>query len=571
MTEYTLKYQEPHKHFLYVKAVFNVTNKDEIQLQFPTWRPGRYEKADFVKNINSWKVLDDSGKTLQTEKKTKDSWVVSCANTEKVIVQYRYFAFELNAGSTYIDQDHFYVNPVNCCIYEKDKETEPCQVTLDIPASFEVASAQNFSEGTAQFGSYHEWVDNPVIASTQLQHQTYESHGVQFHIWFNGELIVDWGKILRDFQKFTDAQITTFKEFPVREYHYMYQVVPYQLYHGVEHQHCTVCALGPSYQVMRDLYVEFLGVSSHELYHTWNVKAIRPVEMYPYDYSRENYTKLGYIAEGVTTYMGDLFLWKSGVFDDDQFFKVFQGQINKHLSNLGRFNHSVADSSFDTWLDGYVKGIPERKVSIYTEGCLISFMIDTLIMRATENKKSLHDVMRNLFFNYALKNKGVSEADYKKEIESVSGQNFDTFFEQYVNGNHAYESLLYECLEYVGLALELTPSKDKAAALLGIKTLKAGKITVVDEVYPGSTADLMGLSIKDELIALNGFKIEGNLNEWLSYFEDEKMELTFFRKNKLMTVAVPQTNKNYYLRYTLQPLDNISKVQQKAYQKWSTM
>ena len=138
--------------------------------------------------------------------------------------------------------------------------------------------------------------------------------------------------------------------------------------------------LGPSYVVFDAVYPDLLGVSSHELYHTWNVKAIRPIELFPYDFTKENYSELGYLCEGVTTYMGDLFLFKSNVFSEEEYFNELNQQLQKHFDNPGRFNYSVAASSFDTWLDGYVPGVPNRKVSIYTEGCLIALVCDLMII-----------------------------------------------------------------------------------------------------------------------------------------------------------------------------------------------
>ena len=143
----------------------------------------------------------------------------------------------------------------------------------------------------------------------------------------------------------------------------------------------TVISLGPGEELMsQKMYASLLGVSSHELYHTWNVKQIRPKELLPYDYTKENYSRMGYLYEGVTTYMGDLYLKRSDVFSDEAFFKTQEENLQKHFHNGGRHNLSVADSSFDTWLDGYVMGVPNRKVSIYTEGALCAFMLDVCFL-----------------------------------------------------------------------------------------------------------------------------------------------------------------------------------------------
>ena len=248
----------------------------------------------------------------------------------------------------------------------------------------------------------------------------------------------------------------------MKEYHYLNQILPYQAYHGVEHKKSTVVSLGPSYQVFGSLYKELLGVSSHELYHTWNVKTIRPAEMLPYDFTKENYSPLGYLCEGVTTYMGDLFLFKSGVFTLDQYFNEFNTQLQRHFDNHGRLHYSVAESSFDTWLDGYQPGAPGRKVSIYTEGCLIAFITDVKLLQATKNKYGLDEVMKRLFFRFGLENKGVSEMDYKATIEEVGKVSFDAIFEDQIHGTKPYESLLTACLDYIGLELHHKPDESYA-------------------------------------------------------------------------------------------------------------
>jgi predicted metalloprotease with PDZ domain len=180
---------------------------------------------------------------------------------------------------------------------------------------------------------------------------------------------------------------------PVDEYHFIFQIVPYKFYHGVEHKKSTVITIGPGYAINGgDVYEDVLGVSCHELFHLWNIKTIRPIEMLPYDYTKENYSRSGYVYEGFTTYYGDKILLSSDVFNEQQYFVTLQERLLKHFHNFGRFSLSVTDSSWETWLDGYLPGAPYRKTNIYDEGCLIAFMLDVLILKATGNTKSLRDV-----------------------------------------------------------------------------------------------------------------------------------------------------------------------------------
>ena len=200
-------------------------------------------------------------------------------------------------------------------------------------------------------------------------------NNINFNLWFQGPCSINWNKLKTDFLAFTQTQINHFDSFPVDEYHFFFQITPYISYHGVEHTKNTVILLGPGEEIMKEKYNSLLHICSHELYHTWNIKAIRPVEMFPYDYTKENYFRTGYVAEGVTTYMGDLMLHKAKVTTWEEFKKTQNQNLERHLMNYGRMNLSVADSGFDSWLDGYKVGSPNRKVSIYADGALCLSLI----------------------------------------------------------------------------------------------------------------------------------------------------------------------------------------------------
>ncbi|MBL1279332.1 MAG: M61 family metallopeptidase [Fluviicola sp.] len=567
MTKFTFSAENHSQQYIKITAEFS-TSLDETIVQLPAWRPGRYELGNFAKYVRDFKVYDANNKLLAAEKKTKDSWGVATSQTDSITVSYSFYANILNAGSTFLDAEQLYVNPVNCCVYTQESFFNEVSVSLDVPAHWEFASSMERIGEEYKVANFDELFDSPFIASSQLQHGEYESNGTKFHIWFNGEVKPDWDRVIKDFKAFTEVQISKFTEFPVKEYHFLNQILPYKAYHGVEHQKSTVISLGPSFDVFGKLYKELMGVSSHELYHTWNVKAIRPVEMMPYDFSQENYSKLGYICEGVTTYQGDLFLLKSGFFSEEDYFKELNNQLQRHFDNHGRFNYSVGESSFDTWLDGYQLGAPGRKVSIYTEGCLLSFVIDTKIRKATNNKYGIDEVMKRLYFNLALNEKGVSENDYQTTIEAVSGESFQSFFDDYVNGNKPYESILTEALESLGLELNHVPSKKYSEGRLGFKTQSKGINALVTALYPSGPADLAKLSIGDEIIAINDFSCQGELNKWLSYFDDDAKTVTVLRDGKLMNFTFPEVNRNFYMTYSVGKLKDLSNDQKKAYENW---
>lgn len=568
MIRFELSTHKPNAQFIGFKATFPST-EEFLTLQLPSWRPGRYELGNFAKNVRNFKVFDQNNLPLPTKKITKDRWLVTTENCQEVTVSYEFYATELNAGSTFLSDRQLYVNPVNCFVYNEDLFNEEIEIKLEVPSFWDVATSLEKGENfTLKSNGFEELFDSPFISSGDLQHNSYESNGVKFHVWFNGEIIVDWSRILKDFQAFTDSQIAKFSEFPVDEYHFLNQILPVQVYHGVEHTKSTVITLGPSYEIFGSLYKELLGVSSHELYHTWNVKMIRPEEMQPYDFSKENYSRLGYVYEGVTTYQGDLFLLKSGVFNKKQYLDELIVQFQRHFDNPARFLTSVADSSYDTWLDGYVAGAPGRKLSIYTEGCLLAFATDVKILEATNGKYGLDEVMKRMYFNYALNGKGYSEADYQREIENVSGISFQSFFDDYINGNRSYEGLLSDCLELVGLELNAEASKKYHEARLGFKTIKSGEKVIIQSIFTGGPADMAGVMLKDEIIAVNGFMLNGQLDKWLEYFDDEAKTVSINRGGRLIELTFPEVQRDFYLKYSFKKLEDLSKKQERLSSSW---
>jgi predicted metalloprotease with PDZ domain len=566
MIHYKFSIENPSNQYIQIQINFESSQALE-HIQLPSWRPGRYELGNFAKNVKNFKVYGDK-KMLAFEKTSKDCWKIETSGAKHIQVSYHYYATDLNAGSTYLDKHQLYVNPVNCCAFVVGREKENIEVHLEIPNSYQIACALPHENKVIKAKDFDELSDSPFIASASLQHDTYKVKDVLFHIWFQGEVKVNWEKILKDFNEFTSKQIEKFSEFPVSEYHFFFQIVPFRAYHGVEHQTSTVILLGPSYDIFEANYVDLLGVSSHELYHTWNVKSIRPIEMWPYDFTKENYSKLGYLCEGVTTYMGDLFLLKSGVFKLKDYFLELNNQLQKHFDNFARFNYSVAESSWDTWLDGYVPGAPNRKVSIYTEGCLLALVTDVFIIRNSKEKFNLDDVMKSLYFDFYLHEKGVSEKDYQDVIEHLAGNSFQEIFDNYFYDSKPFEAIIVDAFEYIGLELVHKASSKYSYAKLGFKSIPQGQNFIVKAIYPGGPADMGGLMLDDEIIAINSYACGAELDKWLAYFDDDVKVLSVLRRGKLIELTMPTAVRNFYLDYSVKQVENPNQHQKRAFERW---
>ena len=562
-----LSIPRPNEQYLHVECCFSV-NQEQIEIFLPSWRPGRYEIANFAKNIRGFKVFNEKNQLVPFIKNSKDSWIINAGKSKSLNIKYQYYSNELNAGSTFVSETMLYVNPVNCFIYTKEHIDDSIEIDLKIPEDWKIATSLNISQRKLTAHSFDALFDAPFICSNSLLNRSYTVQGISFNIWFNELLDVPWEKLIHDFERFTAKQIEDFGEFPSQEFHFLIHTPPFKAYHGVEHLNSTVIALGPSYDVFKGLYSELLGVSSHELYHVWNVKSIRPREMRPYDFRNENYSKLGYIYEGITTYMGDLYLLKSGVFKITDYLKELQVQFQRHFDNPARFYTSVGDSSFDTWLDGYVQGAPGRKVSIYVEGCLLAFVTDYLIRKSTKNKYGIEEVMRRLYYSQEISKKGYGEKDYQELLESVSGVSFQNFFDNYINGTHSYEPILQDALAYFGLEMSLIDSKLTSENTLGIKLKLSKSKYVIHSFSPGSPADMCGLCAGDEILAVNDIKLEGDLEQWLGYFNIRDISLTIARAQRIIEKKIPVVHRSFYPKYKLNVLEEKSPAQLKALQSW---
>ncbi|MES2284280.1 MAG: M61 family peptidase [Bacteroidota bacterium] len=586
--KYIISYSKPNNHYIDIEFIADKINQDEIVVQLPAWRPGRYELGNFAKNIQKWNAFDEGGNALKFEKITKDSWKLKTAGVSSIHIKYNYYAAELNAGSTFLDCAQLYMNPVNCCVYIPNRIDETCELILQLPIDYKVACGQAQSliqpdekgenktgKNLFVFQDFHELADSPFIASNSLQHNKFICFGVEFNFWFQGECKPDWAKLTSDFMKFINEQLLIMNDFPSKKYHFLFQILPFRTYHGVEHTTSTVIALGPGCSLMKgNLYDDLLGVSSHELFHAWNIKTIRPVEMQPYDYSKENYSKLGYVCEGITTYYGDYILLRSGVFNEQQYFQTFAERLQKHFDNFGRFNLSVADASFDTWLDGYSPGVPNRKTSIYDEGCLLAFVTDIFIRKNSNNERSLDDVMRYLYKEFALKGKGYSGSDYKGIVEHFANSSYDVIYNNYINAASDYEPILRDAMEFIGCELILASSTKFHEHSIGIKVAEVNGACKITAVFPNSVADISGISINDEIIAINNIQIKTdssgtNFSEWCNYFGNKPVSLTISSNGIINQMEIIPEPNSYYKIAGIRKMPSVNENQSNNFNKWS--
>ncbi|WP_018479863.1 M61 family metallopeptidase [Pontibacter roseus] len=569
MIRHHISFSNPLTHFLDITLSIPGKTQQELYLQLPAWRPGRYELQHFAQKLRGV-TASANGHAIPVRKVTKDKWLVEAGGAETVEIRYSFYARQMDGGGSWLDEEQLYLNGINCLMAVEGREQEPQLLQLHLPDDWQIACGLKETERhTLQATNYDQLVDSPLIASATLQQETYTVAGIPFHIWIQGDCRPDWERIKKDFEAFTQEQLEVFGDFPVADYHYLNEILPYRFYHGVEHSNSTVITLGQGELLMTPaLYKEFLGVSSHELFHTWNVKQIRPKEMLPYDFTGENYFRTGYVAEGVTTYYGDYMLARSGVFSATQYFEELNTTLQRYFADYGHHHLSVADSSFDLWLDGYKPGIPDRKVSIYIQGALTALLLDLQLRQATSNAASLDTVMRHLWEEYGKRANGYSEEDYENLVLRIGGEDFRSYFEQYIYGTSPIEQALDEALHYIGCTLQAEENPLLYERLFGFKVVADNQLTKVSAIAPDSPASTV-LSVDDELVAVNGRKLEQNLQPLLAdLYLGQTMELTLFRNKQLRQVKLQPGQQTFYTRYTVAKRADATTEEKQNFQLW---
>ena len=500
MIHYKISCPNPASQFLQIELGFHCQAQERISLQLPAWRAGRYQIANYAQNLRGFTVSDSKGEPIPFTKTTKDRWEFLALENTTLLVTYSYWAGKMDAGSAWVDDQQVYINLVNCCFELLGRSEEAIAVQLDLddyPQRVLTLKQQESSTWTAE--NYQVLADATLLAAKNLHREAYRVGSCQFHAWFHGDIHFDSASFINQLQAFTSRMITDFGSFPEPEYQFIFQLLPYPHYHGVEHRRGTVITFGPASSLSEpEALEELLGISCHELYHAWNVCRIRPEELLPYDFSKETYTKAGLVLEGVTTYFGDLYLLKSGVFNLPTYLRHLEKIVQREAAHFGWKNASMEESSIDLWLDGYVQGVPDRKVNIYSHGALICLCLDVQLLK---EGSSLAQVMNGMWENFGLPFKGYELHDFEKGIadRSAEPKKIRQFFDAFVRGREDLFPVLENCLQELGILIGTNETVNTVFNTLGIQV---NAQQVIQKIHPESIA-YMHLMANDLLLSLD--------------------------------------------------------------------
>jgi predicted metalloprotease with PDZ domain len=442
-------------------------------LFFPYWRPGRYEPGNFVKWSRNFSIQGQTSE-VAVQKLSPNHWLLKSPVAQRIHVKYEWCFHELNAGSSFMSSELFYVNPVNLCCFLSQSQGAEIELFIDADDQWKYAGGipvkwdSSIKRWKLQAMNYDHLADTPFVFAPDIQMKLWQHKGVDYYCHSIGLLPKSWQLgDYHDLMKMTNFQQEVMYGLPVSEYHYIFIFTPHRMRHGVEHRNSTMIVMGQG-EVSDDVfYDEVLAIASHELFHTWNVKYCRPQDLLPYDFTQAQYSATGLITEGITTYYGDLMLWRSGVWTWEKMANSICEWLNIHVQNDGRFSSSLLDSSIDTWVDGYVKGTLGRKVSIYNEGALLAFVTDVWMLNVTEGKKSLDDVMHNMIERFNVHGVGYTLEDYWQTINQMAGADSQKW--QFLATNPVeYQSEVLGALHWIGQETMLNMSEGVISWSMGM-------------------------------------------------------------------------------------------------------
>ncbi|KUZ15208.1 peptidase M61 [Burkholderia diffusa] len=562
---YSIAPKDLAAHLFEVSVTVADPDPEGQHFSLPVWIPGSYLVREFARNIVTFAAFNDAGRKVRIAKTDKNTWRAAPVSGA-LTLRYDVYAWDLSVRSAYLDESGGFFNGTAVFLSVAGHEDAPCEVDIAKPAgaafrTWRVGTSLPEARGTKRYGfgayrasNYDELTDHPVTIG-EFALATFDAHGVPHDIVIAGRVTqLDMERLRADLKRVCEAQIALFepksKKAPMDRYVFMTLAVS-DGYGGLEHRASTALICNRTDLPVKgrpettEGYRTYLGLCSHEYFHTWNVKRIKPAAFVPYDLARENYTSLLWLFEGFTSYYDDLMLVRSGLMSQDEYFAALGRTVGGVLRGTGRLKQSVADSSFDAWIKYYRQdeNATNAIVSYYTKGSLVALAFDLAIRAQTRNRKSLDDVMRLLWQRYGRefyrgKQAGVEENEVETLIEEATGVALGRLFADAVHGTR--DLPLAELLAPFGVTLAPDVAPGAAAKPTIGARLRGGADCTLAAVYEGGGAHRAGLSAGDTLIALDGLRVTGtNLDTLLArYRPGDKVEVHAFRRDELRTAKL---------------------------------
>ena len=536
---YTLRFPAPHTHYLEVEAVYPTSRRPQVELMMAVWTPGSYLVREYQRHIENLVATSD-GKTLLVAKPVKNRWRIDTGGAATVTVTYRVYGREMTVRNNWVESGFAMLNGAPTFITLADKAPRPHEVRLDLPAVWR-GSATPLMPITGQPHSYRAddfdtLVDSPIIAGNPVV-KTFEVDGKRHHLVLEGDpSLFDADRAAADVKKIVEAGKGVMGRLDYPHYFFLNMVV--EAGGGLEHKNAFLTMSGRYTTRTRRAYVNWLNLVGHEYFHNWNVKRLRPVELGPFDYETETYTKALWVGEGFTDYYGALLVARAGLSTPVEYLDELSNTIEQVQMRPGRLVQPVDMASFDTWIKQYRPDENTLNTSIdyYSKGASIAFMLDAKIRQATAGAKTLDDALRLAYARYSGA-KGYTLEQFYAVMSEAAGTNLTPWFAAVVSSVDELD--FSEALDYYGL--RFTPvDPSTARATMGASTRNDNGRLVVTVVRRGTPAHAAGVNTDDEILAVDDVRVraDGLVARMDQYKAGDTVRLLVARRDRLVTLDV---------------------------------
>lgn len=555
---YTVRIPEPHTHYLEITASIPAA-KPSVELYMAVWTPGSYLVREYARNVENFQARTAAGRALTWTRTSKNRWRVDAANEPRIDVSYRVYAHEMSVQGNWVDAGFAMLNGAPNFLTLVGSGKRPYEVKLELPPTWR-KSISGMKDGPAPHtwiaADFDELLDCPIYAGNAPIHE-FDVEGHKHYLVNEGEgPMWDGPASAKDVAKIVAEYSRQWGGLPYDKYVFFNMIV--ESGGGLEHKNSTWLggsrwAYGNTEDApdtpagaarggpRRPSRQGWLGLVSHEYFHLWNVKRLRPVELGPFDYENEVYTRSLWLAEGVTSYYGPLALRRAGLSTHAQALRAMSGAIGQLQNTPGRLVTPAETSSFNSWIQLYRpnENSPNTAISYYTKGQVLGFLLDAKIRKATNNAKSLDDAMKLAYQRYG-NEKGYTPEQFRALCNEVAGADFSAWFRLALETT---EELDYtEALEFYGLRFKPEPARPSAPRLLtGINANTAAGRIQITGLRRGTPAYNAGFNVNDEILAVNGYRVRAE--QWPSRLDNYKpgqtVDVLIARRDELMTLKLP--------------------------------
>lgn len=475
---------------------------EAVELLLPVWRPGRYGVLDFAATVREYEAFDDAGAPLRVEKIRKNAWRIDSDGADEVTFRYSIFADALGNRTRHADDSHVFLSGSSVFVLSPPHRNDEHAVHLDLPDGWAVSTGLEATGDAWLAESYDTLIDSPIEMGTHQRH-IFDVEGVTTEVAVWGDVEPGWQLIEEDFSAVARVQ----HEILGGDIHFDRYVYIVHAYPGggggTEHLNSSVCQTRPATFTDADRWKRFMSLIAHEYFHTWNVKRFRPAELVPYEFDREDYTRMLWLVEGSTSYYDDLTLVRGGIIEPNEYLNIVASSVARTETRAGRARSSLTESSFDAWLKLWGPGSPDHTnttVNVYTHGAMASLALDLLIRGASGGEGTYDDVMRSLNARFDWRTSGYTMGDVIKACNDAAGTSMSRFFDAHITGRELPP--MDEALLLAGI--ERVEDDDAPGVLFGASTTSADGGRRITQLLDGSPAFNAGLNVDDVIIAIDG-------------------------------------------------------------------